>query len=605
MSSRPRRPASAVGLVAPLVVAASLALAPTSAQAQGDTGPGTGNDLAVAVVVDLRLPPAHSPDGSATFDQASLERVLAMARVLIDRPDVPLTVSLSPETLDALALIGDDESLSVLRAAVDGRQILVSPWTSLDVDGWIAANRADVVIDGLRRGRDALAWAGLEASTVMRFDNPPTALAVAAITGPATGVSAFVSEVLPWAFDWPLGTLDSFEPVTLVVDSSGTSRPLAAISPLLTQELQSLDTKLAMQWARVELPRLAAADMSQAIVVPVLAHIESSPSWQEFLLPGVPLDGDLGPAVPTEVVVTRHRSWSDPLVDSIQPGIEPATLAQLLDLIASVDLLRPVTIDDVLTEVPPEGALRVSLEDRPLDPGDFGMYLARRTQVEQRLQAYESLLGDDPLAAEPLRTLLAVSASQHLTTGERAEFLDAVDQQVTQGVTGVELLGRGPITVTERRAELPVTLLNDRPTPVTVALELASGSLEVTPEARPVFTLAPGRNDLSVPVEAAASGRASIGVTVTTPDPAGAITLATGTLSVRFADAEGFGLLILAWASAVLAAWWMHSLRKRSRVADGGSATVAAPGAVDGADDRGEPGAAAATSTGDHTKEPI
>ena len=145
-----------------------------------------------------------------------------------------------------------------------------------------------------------------------------------------------------------------------------------------------------------------------------------------------------------------------------------------------------------------------------------------------RLEAYESFLGDDPALAAPLRTLLAVGASERLTTGERTEFLNAVDQQATQGTAGVEFMGRGPITFTERNADLPVTLVNNRAAPATVVLELTSDRIDFTHEERPAFTLEPGRNDLIVPVEAAASGRTTVRVTVTTPNPAGAITITTG-----------------------------------------------------------------------------
>ena len=145
----------------------------------------------------------------------------------------------------------------------------------------------------------------------------------------------------------------------------------------------------------------------------------------------------------------------------------------------------------------------------------------------------------------------------------------------------MEIAGRGPITVTQRKAALPVTLVNNRSGPVTVALEVASDTIELIQD-RPVFVLEQGRNDLTVPVEATASGRTSVRVTVTTPDQAGAIILATGTFSTRFADAEGIGLLILILAAVVLGAWWLQTLRVRSRDADGRSATVAAPDSVSG-----------------------
>ena len=341
-----------------------------------------------------------------------------------------------------------------------------------------------------------------------------------------------------------------------------------------------------MQQVLAELFRRAAAGAPEAVMVSVAAYVEPltemaayverSPEWWLFLN-----ERDFFPPAP----------------------IKPTTLASLLDMIAGEPALRLATVDDLLAQEPPAGEITITLPDQLSDPGDFGLYLARRVQVEQRLEAYEALLGRDPAPAELLRTLLAVSAGQYLTTGERAAFLDAVDQQVTQGATGVEFVGRGPITATEHRADLPVTLVNDRPMPVTVALELASDGLDATGAARPVFTLAPGRNDLSVPVEAAASGRASVQVTVTTPDQAGAITLAAGTLSVRFADAGGAGRLILVWAAVALAAWWLHTRRRRARVADGGGGTVAAPGpGSHDAESRAEAWPPP-LSTGDHTKD--
>ena len=528
----------------------------------------TAQPLVVAVVLDLRLPPSHLADGGAAVDVASLSRLLGFAEVLIERRGVPLSVAMSPETLDALALIGDDTSVAVLRTALRERQLLATTWTSLDIYDFTRAVRVDVVLDGLRRSAEALRWVGLEASTVMRFEYPLTVRAVRALIEPAAGVSAFLADALP---------MDSgpFPPVTLMTDSSGGSHPLVQADPVLAGMLQFPDSELGLQWARAELLRIAAAGTPKAVVVSVPAHFEPLLAWQEFAtLRWAPFEGENGPTVPIQVFVTERGELRGFPVASI----EPKTLALLLDMITGDAALRPATVDDVLAQEPPVGAVPIAVADRPSDRGDFDLYLARLAQVEQRLAAYESFLGNDPFLAAPLRTLLAVSASRHLTTGELTQFLDAVDQQVTQGTTGVEFMGRGPITFTERNADLPVTLVNNRDAPVTVVLELTSDRIDFTHEERPVFTLEPGRNDLTVPVEAAASGRTSVRVTVTTPDPAGAITITTGTFSVRFTDTEGLGLLILVWAAAALAAWWLQTLRRRSRDADSASGTVAAPG---------------------------
>ena len=529
---------------------------------------GPALPLTIAVVLDLRLPPAHLADGGVAMDEASLSRVLGLAEVLIERGEVPLSVAISPETLDALALIGDDTSVAVLRTALHGRQLLATTWTSLDINDFTRtrALRVDVFLDGLRRGAEALRWVDLDAGTVLHSDFPPTTRAVRAVTGPAYGVSAFVSNAL-FTDNGP------FPPVTLLADPSGESHPLAQADPVLAGMLQFPDTELGLQWARAELLRIAAASSPKAVVVSVSAHVGPSFDLQEFSTSRrSPLETENGPIVPLQVLLTG-RVWQLGLHGA---AIEPAPLAQLLDMVTNHAALRPATVDDVLAQEPAVGAVTVAMADRPLNPGDFGLYLARLYQVEQRLEAYESFLGSDPFLADPLRTLLAVSASKHLTTGERTEFLNAVEQQLTQGTAGVEFVGRGPITVVEHNAALPVTLINNQPAPVRVALELTSDRINLKQGERPVFTLEPGRNDLSVPVEATASGRTEIRVTVTTPDEAGAIVLATGTFSVRFTDAEGLGFLILVLASAVLAAWWLHTLRRRSPDADMGGDTVAA-----------------------------
>ena len=544
-------------------------------------------ELTVALLLDLRLPPSHTTDGGADPDRDALGRVLGLAEVLIDRDRVPLTIEISSETLDALSLIGDDSSLAVLGHALQGKQILTSPWTSLDIEAWISVGRADVVLDGLQRSSEALGWVDAEASGTMRFADRPTPEAVTAVTEPAAGVSGFVVSGSLAADGGPPSS------VTRVTDASGGSHLMAQSDPFLEAMLRKADPELGAQWVLAELSRMAAEGTMDAVVV---SAVVSGPVFDVFEVPwdviaqmNAVVSGPVFDVfeVPLDVIAQMNAAASGPGFDAFESDVagiltisalEPTALSLLLDGIEAHPSLILATVDDVLAQEPPGGAITIALADRLSGPGDFGLYLARLAQVEQRLGAYESFLGDDPALAAPLRTLLAVGASEHLTTGERTEFLNAVDQQATQGTTGVEFMGRGPITFTERNVDLPVTLVNNRPAPATVVLELTSDRIDFTHEERPVFTLEPGRNDLTVPVEAAASGRTSVRVTVTTPDPAGAITITTGTFSVRFADAEGLGLLILVWAAAALAAWWLQTLRRRSRDAASASGTVAAPG---------------------------
>ena len=176
--------------------------------------------------------------------------------------------------------------------------------------------------------------------------------------------------------------------------------------------------------------------------------------------------------------------------------------------------------------------------------------------------------------------MLAASANSQLNASERAEYLDAVDEQVASGTRGLDFTERGPITITTRRAGLPVTLVNSRSSDVTVAVELDSEPLGAVTAERLLVRLEPGRNDLTVPIEADMSGSATVEVAVSTPDADGAIVLATGTLRVRHAPTEGLDSLILLAAAAGLALWWLRTAPKsRSATAAGAGATVAASAA--------------------------
>lgn len=497
--------------------------------------------LTVAVVVDLRLAPLHTPDGGVGAGRADLDRVLDIARLLADNRDVPLTVAVSFETFDALALADDDASVALLREAVQGRQLLAEPWTRLDVDDWMQAGRADVVRDGMARSSDALAWLGLQASATMLLDAAPTSDSVSLLTEESTGVVAFV-------VPGPDADRRPASPVTLLAGPDGTGRLTAQRDGAIEALLANPDSELGGRRSLAELARIASEQQADAVIVAVTAH---------------------GPAA--------HG------------------IGSLLEGIDADPALAPATVDEVLATTQPAGRREPAPAGQAPTAGDFGAYLVRRAPTEQRLGAYEALLGEDRAAAAPLRTMLAASANSQLNASERAEYLDAVDEQVASGTRGLDFTERGPITITTRRAGLPVTLVNSRSSDVTVAVELDSEPLGAVTAERLLVRLEPGRNDLTVPIEADMSGSATVEVAVSTPDADGAIVLATGTLRVRHAPTEGLDSLILLAAAAGLALWWLRTAPKsRSATAAGAGATVAASAA----------GAPVAADRGGHRRPP-
>ena len=511
---------------------------------------GSAERLSVAVVVDLRIPPAHRADGSAHVAPESLDRVVGLARVLAARSALPVTVDMSAETLDALNLVGDDSSAVLLRAALDGAQLLASPWTGLDIDDWIKAGRDDVVLDGLRRSRQTSRLLDLAPSTVMHFNGTPSPAAAALVSDSPAAVTGYLADRL-------LNTATAsrpLSPVAALADAEGRIRPMAQADPLLEVFLRNDDPELGAQWATAELSRMAGT-------------------------PGEPRSA----VVVASAFVTGWSGGADdrPPRASQFPATEPEALALLLDRLGRYPAIELATLDDLLARSAPG---RVSTlccaAGTPTDPVGFGRYLARRTVVESRLEAYRSFVDPDSRgsAVDPLGTLLAASASPFLAIAEQMELLDAVDRQATQRVAGVTLVDRGRITITENSADLPVTVSSSRTAPVTVALVLEADGVGFPEGRRRILTLQPGRSDLSIPISVTGSGTKEIEAAITTPDEPGAITLSVGTLAVRRASVSGLGLVVSFCAVLALAAWWLRVYRRGSHSGRAGGATVATHG---------------------------
>ena len=527
--------------------------------------------MAVALVFDMTLPLAHTADGGVSFDPDALEAAVGTAEQLSARREVAVSVALSAETLDALALIGDDRTVDALRAALDGNQLLSSPWTGQDIGALVGAGRGDVVLDGFRRSGQALRWAGVDASSVMFADTPISAPAVALLTGPQAGVTGFfLRQAAPAA------------PSPAAVPSATTDLP----APPPTG-----DAAPAREFARPH-PVTAVADSGGGLHPAVAAD-----PFLEFLLTGHAAEAEFEPAVCglMDELLSMAAGGADATA-LLVPALAPEAVGLLLDLLGAGESLRPMTVDSILAEfaefAPAGTAAPVGVEEstpsaaETPSAGSFDGYLARRRATEQRLEAYESLLGADSGLAPQLRTLLAGSAARSLAADERLGFLDAIDSQVAEGTGGIVVAAAGRFTITESTAEIPLTVVNGQPVPVTVALEFTSDKIGFPDGDRRVVILEPGRNNLSLDIEAAGSGGAEIVVTATTPDLASRLVLSSRRQQIRHVGLSGAGAFAAVVAVLVLAAWWRRTSRLDGAASSAVTVAATGPGAGQGPDQR-------------------
>lgn len=493
-----------------------------------DEGAGV-EPMPVGIVVDLAVPVAHSPDAAARIDPNRLERALAAAEALDRRPEMPVTVAADPEIFDALGRIGETAALASLQAAAAGNETLLAPWTALDVAAWLAAGRADVVVDGFARARAALEAVGVEASAVSRIGPDRVANTAAWLAANVGAVGFVIDGGLPEPAGGGVGG------PRFVVGPAGDRLPVVEADPALAALLASPG---------------AGAGQGQ---VELSVHL--------FLaeLRRMALTGEVGPMM------------------VLPPSLSGPAVAAVLDAVADDEsgLLQPVTAGALLETLSPDRPIRPD-ETSPNGAETAGPALAvgLRAEAEQRLSAYESLIAPHLAAASSLRDLLAASANRNLSTDERAGLLTAVKRQAEAGMRGIGLLDRGRITITGAGGDLPLTLVNSQSLPVTVALEFNSEGFGFPEGSRQLAVLEPGRNEVLIPIEARSSGESAVGVAVATPE--GGIVLDQTTARVYSAGLAGRGLAILAAAGAGLAAWWIRTARRRRRASGGGgTATVA------------------------------
>ena len=422
---------------------------------------------------------AHRPDQTVVVPTTELDDELDRLEAL---PELPLALHLRPETLSALQATRDLDRLDRLGDAAAGKELLLQPWVPLDEEGWRRTGESQRVLDQYVRGRDALA-ALLDADVepLVRLDDDATSATVGllrsagaggALVEPdrATTDAASLDTAAADTTSFVSTAPDTTRPVE-VVDDNGTPLPALVLDHDLADTLDDPDIELAAHRAATELAVLVAEQEGERAVV---VDIE---------------------------------------------GIDPAALTLLTELIDDHDHLAFVAVSALFDSDPartPDGApVRIRLDPTPTPDLDNDAQLLRAG--DQDLAAYAAMVGEDVLVA-PLRTVLDAAADESLTTDDRRRYTDAVTDRIDRDTDDIVLVDTGRVTLATRTADLPLTLHNGQPVPVTVRLLLRAEKLVFPDGDTLTVELEPGENPVDVRVEARASGDARITATLTSPD---------------------------------------------------------------------------------------
>jgi hypothetical protein len=505
--------------------------------------------LTLAWVWRFDATPVRLPDGSArTPARTALEpdgRLRRMADALAGASDVPLTVAATPETLEAwsegvggvrrdesgadLSATGDPTGLRAA-AALPTRQVLDSPYVPVDLPQLLAADLATEVDRQFIRGREVLAQV---------------------LGGDAGGT------VLAGALDVPALSRLRHHRVERVVVPPETLVPLP----------QRLTPGRPFALAHRNRPFTA------AVTDPGLAALlegDAPPALRAArFLAALSLVAFEAPRERRGVVVVTPAGWDPPA----------SLLEALLGGLRSHPAVAPRTLDTFFAEVVPEalegGAplIRVPApppapEDEP-DPDAVG-------RIRRRLAAFRQVIGEDQSQSRAVDRNILLSQVADLP-GRRLSpgaYLDGAADVISHVTGRVKGPGGQRVTLTARRASIPISLLNANDRPLRVRVRLESDQLIFPDGADRLLTLPPQNTTERFAVEARAPGAFPLSITVTSPD--GELVLNESELTVRSTVVSGVGATLTAGAGVFLLVWWGNNLRRSRRRPRRGAEAAAA-----------------------------
>lgn len=478
--------------------------------------------LLVAPVLPVGGPPSIDPSGAAEADPATVTQVAAVADGLA-LTDLPATLVPRPETVEALARPGGTDALRSLVRASTSRQVVDGPYVDVPINAWIQRDMSDELTRQRERGNSILTarLGRVDSSIWLSRDglSPEAARELWSV-----GVRTVI-----------LGPGTTREPD----DSDGTAPAAVSAGPTRTLEAVTADAGLSLALERSALGGSPLDpirdDNGLAAELAVIDGSREGPAGVALLAPeGWPSD--------TTAVVR--------LATVLQGPLSPTEAA---------------TVDDLVTAVASDGTRALTPEPSP----DLGNYPQLAAIARARLSSFTALLGGADPEVDALDQRLLLSGARSLSPADEEAYVDSVLTTVATRLAEVQAPPEQTITLTARDADIPLTLRNGLASPVTVLIELEADSrVEFRGEgSRITRLLAPGDQEVRIPIRTRVPGDAPIDITIRTPD---GVELDRVEYTVRSTAISGIGIVLSAGAAGFLLLWWARhwTQARRARRAD-------------------------------------
>ena len=486
----------------------------------------TSRPVDVAVVIPIDSPPTLQPDGTRRLDDLVRAQLVSVDRMSHLAPEVPLTLAIRPDVIDALSSSTASEDVALARRLAETArrgEVIIDTDVAIDPTRAARLGLSEVYGRRLRAGTQMLGrWLGSDpVDSGTRYAWSPLdrdGLRVARSGGLTTVVTEpTLTQSLSVADQTARG------PVALL-DRDGTTSAATAI-------VGSAD--LARLMRTTDEPFLAARNF--------LAGIEALSPTGSAAQPGVAL-----------VLPAR---WQ------VAPG---DALEQLLALLRTSAAIQPVTVGQLRADVAAQRAangIPVTTSFQAPDAIPTRDVGAQITLVQLDIAALASMTTG--LTADPT-TLLAAAASTRLTESQRAAYFAAAKTSTEPLRHAIDPVGDSRFTLgSAGKVTIPLRLTSKLTQPLRVRLHFSQVGAKATfPQNDKIVTLVNGLVRENVPIDAR-EGQYPIIISIFPPDGGEALT--TGTITLTAFALGGISIAVTASAGVILMTWWISHARKARR----------------------------------------
>jgi hypothetical protein len=523
--------------------------------------------LSVAVVLPIHAAPALTRAGvPTTLSSSTSDSLAAVASALDEFADVPLTLAVTPQTLDALNL-GPDANLATLAelslaAHSSGDEVLPEPYAAVPINGMLSSGLGSELSLQISQGYSTLG---------ARLGTTPTG-GTWVVNGPldASTVQALEAEgakqlILP---EGELSALPAAVQVTTFAFPSrlvgaGTTLPVYGADPGLTADFDNPGG-----------PVLAA---SQLLAEMAMIQLET-------------------PSVTRGVAVLPPTSWNDnaTFVRTLLAGLDgnpllrPVTASGLFSGVSQSGVTQNLTpggtpqtsssAGQTAAPAPSATAAGKAVADTTAAlTADANAILDARGQLQTLALVLPANLSPAQNPIPDLQRELLIAESVDVTGRQRGAILAAVGTAAAHVLDQITLPRSASITLTSTKALLPLTVLVPGSLHARIELHLSSPRLIFRPYSPaggrchiPTLTsevcdmsLTTFNTTLRVPVEARSSGVFPLDVSIWTQG--GGYMLTSERDTVRSTAVSDVGLVLIVLAVLSLGLWWYRDLRHGRR----------------------------------------